>query len=58
MEIGDTEINLAKERRKEQNQRYYAKHREERLKKIKVKKEYNLCHKLVSSSNVNIHQNN
>ena len=56
IENNKIEVNKAKERRKEQNQRYYAKHRAERLENIKEKKEYNLCHKLVSSSNMNRHQ--
>ena len=56
IENNKIEVNKAKERRKEQNQRYYAKHRAERLEKIKEKKECDLCHKLVSSSNMNRHQ--
>ena len=56
IENNEIEVNKAKERRKEQNQRYYAKHRAERLEKIKEKKECDLCHNLVSSSNINRHQ--
>ena len=33
IENNEIEVNKAKERRKEQNQRYYAKHRAERLEK-------------------------
>jgi septin family protein len=48
-------ITNIKELRKTQNQRYYAKHREERLEKIKAKMECTLCHKQVSISNMNRH---
>jgi septin family protein len=44
-----------KDQRKIQNQKYYAKHRLERLEKIKLKMECTLCHKQVSTSNMNRH---
>jgi hypothetical protein len=44
-----------KDQRKTQNQKYYAKHRLERLEKIKIKMECTLCHKQVSTSNMNRH---
>jgi hypothetical protein len=44
-----------KDQRKIQNQKYYAKHRLERLEKIKIKMECTLCHKQVSISNMNRH---
>jgi septin family protein len=55
MEIEDSVITNIKELRKTQNQRYYAKHREERLEKRKAKMECTLCHKQVSISNMNRH---
>jgi septin family protein len=44
-----------KDQRKTHNQKYYAKHRLERLEKIKIKMECTLCHKQVSTSNMNRH---
>jgi hypothetical protein len=44
-----------KDQRKIHNQKYYAKHRLERLEKIKIKMECTLCHKQVSTSNMNRH---
>jgi septin family protein len=48
-------ITNIKDQRKIHNQKYYAKHRLERLEKIKIKMECTLCHKQVSTSNMNRH---
>jgi hypothetical protein len=53
--IVNIENMIIKNQRKAHNQKYYAKHRLERLEKIKIKKECTLCHKQVSTSNMNRH---